>query len=120
MNELVDIITARDPKIRDHSLEVFCRSASAQSLLAACQELDRFRRISDNLYERVRAQFFLYAIHRFYLPHVTGMPSAGLIPFSARECLLNRRFGEAIDILLHSQATAGPSGALSSGLAAAY
>ena len=120
MNALVDVITARDPKIRDQSLEVFCRSASAGGLLAACDELDRFRRTSDNLYERVRAQFFLYAIHRFYLPLLRGIPATGLIPFAARECLLNRRFGESIDILLRSQATAGPSGALSSGLAAAY
>jgi hypothetical protein len=120
MNELVGIITARDPNIRDQSLEVFCRSASAGSLLAACDELDRFRRTSENVYERVRAQFFLYAIHRFYLPHVPEIPTSGLIPFSARECLLNRRFGETIDILLRCQAAAGPSGALSSGLAAAY
>ena len=37
-------------------------------LLAACAELEAFRRRSDNLYERVRALFFLYAIHRFHLP----------------------------------------------------
>ena len=81
MNALVDIITARDPKIRDQSLEVFCRSASAGGLLAACDELDRFRRTSDNLYERVRAQFFLYAIHRFYLPLLRGIPDRHSIAF---------------------------------------
>ena len=31
-------------------------------------ELDAFRRCAENLYERVRTLFFLYAIHRFHLP----------------------------------------------------
>ncbi|HVM74024.1 MAG TPA: UTP--glucose-1-phosphate uridylyltransferase [Candidatus Saccharimonadales bacterium] len=120
MSDLVGIITASDPDIRDQSLEAFCRSASAARLLAECEELDRFRRTSDNLYQRVRAHFFLYAIHRFYLPRAPGMRATGLVPFSARECLLKRRLDEAIDILLRVQSTEGPSGALSSGLAAAY
>ena len=120
MSDLVGIITARDGKIRDQSLEGFCRSASVASLLAGCDELDRFWRTSNNLYERVRAQFFLYAIHRFYLPRAPGMHASGVIPCAAHEGLLRRRYGEAIDILLHSQATAGPNAATSSGLAAAY
>jgi UTP--glucose-1-phosphate uridylyltransferase len=120
MSDLVGIITARDGKIRDQSLEGFCRLASVASLLAECQELDRFWRSSDNLYERVRAQFFLYAIHRFYLPRAPGMQASGVVPFSAHESLLRRRYSEAIDTLLRAQATAGPSGAVSSGLAAAY
>ena len=43
-------------------------TASAEALLAECAALDAFRRQSDNLYERVRALFFLYAIYRFHLP----------------------------------------------------
>ena len=120
MTDLVGIITARDAKTRDQSLEAFCRSASVSNLLAECEKLDRFRRTSDNLYQRVRAQFFLYAIHRFYLPYAPEMRASGQIPLSARESLLKRRFAEAIDILLHSQRDAGPSAAVSSGLAAAY
>ncbi len=42
-----------------------CRSTNCSP---SAQALDRFRRASDNLYERVRALFFLYAIHRFHLP----------------------------------------------------
>ena len=45
------------------------------ALLAECAALDRFRRPSDNLYERVRALFFLYAIHRFHLPLQAGPPA---------------------------------------------
>jgi hypothetical protein len=120
MSDLVGIITARDGNLRDQSLEGFCRSASVTNLLAECDELDRFWRTSDNLYQRVRAQFFLYAIHRFYLPRAPGVHASGVIPFSAHESLLKRRYGEAIDTLLHAQATKGANAAVSSGLAAAY
>jgi hypothetical protein len=120
MSELVRIITARDPNVRNRSLDAFCRPLDVQGLMAECDALDRFRRASDNLYERVRAQFFLYAIHRFHLPYKPGVRAAGLIPFAAHEKLLRRRFDEAIDILLRAQACGGVSAAVSSGLAAAY
>ncbi|MGE5647274.1 MAG: UTP--glucose-1-phosphate uridylyltransferase [Acidobacteriota bacterium] len=120
MSELVRIITARDAETRNRPLDAVCRTLDAGALLAECDELDRFRRASANLYERVRAQFFLYAIHRFHLPYKPGMRAAGLIPFAAHERLLKRRFDEAIDILLRAQACDGASAAVSSGLAAAY
>ena len=68
MSRLVAIITAADPAARDRSLDAVCRPADAAALLAESAALDAFRRSSDNLYERVRALFFLYAIHRFHLP----------------------------------------------------
>jgi hypothetical protein len=58
---LTDIITATDPELRHRALDAFCRSASLETLLAECAHLERFRHQSDNLYERVRACFFLYA-----------------------------------------------------------
>ena len=82
MSELIKIITATDPKTRDRSLDAFCQTASLVELLAECEALDRFRRESDNLYERVRALFFLYAIHRFHLPFKPGMQVKGLISFN--------------------------------------
>ena len=90
--DLIKIITSDDPKVRDSSLDAFCRDASIQSLLAECDELDRFRRNSENLYERVRALFFLYAIHRFHLPGKPGYPSRGNVPFDGYNHLLSRRF----------------------------
>jgi hypothetical protein len=120
MSELVRTITAREPEIRNRPLEAFCRSTDAAGLLAECGELERFRRASDNLYERVRAQFFLYAIHRFHLPGKPGVPEAGLIPFAAYETLMKRRFEEAVEILLGAQTTGGANAAISSGLASAY
>ena len=67
-------------------------------MLSEAEALDRFRRDSDNLYERVRALFFLYAIHRFHLPLKEGIGKAGLIPFAHYEDLLKRRFEEAIEL----------------------
>ncbi len=81
MSELVRIITSTDPAMRNRSLDAFCRAASLADLLAECAALERFRRASDNLYERVRALFFLYAIHRFHLPLKPGARSTGFIPF---------------------------------------
>ena len=80
MSELVHIITATDPEVRNRSLDAWCRTATKAQLLAECAALDAFRRSSDNLYERVRALFFLYAIYRFHLPlHPTSAHT--LIPF---------------------------------------
>ena len=96
-------------------------TATLPDLLAKCAALDRFRRASDNLYERVRAQFFLYAIHRFHLPlHDRGVRAGARFPSPATSNLLKRRFEEAIDIFLAAQAADGPSAAISSALAAAY
>jgi len=120
MSELIKIITASDPDIRNRSLDAFCRSASLAELLAECEALDQLRRESDNLYERVRGLFFLYAIHRFHLPHKAGIQSSGLIPFEGYTNLLKRRFEEAIEIFLEAQAGAGPNDSISSALAAAY
>ncbi len=120
MSELVRIIQAEDTAIRNRPLDGICRPADARALIEECEALDLFRRTSDNLYERVRAQFFLYAIHRFYLPYKPGLRSSGRIPFAAHVHLLNRRFEEAIELLLKTQAAEGASAATSSGLAAAY
>ena len=77
-----------------------------------CASLDRFRRDSDNLYERVRALFFLYAIYRFHLPLKPGLPSGGLVPFDGYDNLLKRRFEEAIDIFLAAPLSDGTASAL--------
>ncbi len=120
MSELETIIRAADPAVRDRPLDSVCRGASLERLLEECGALDALRRSSENLYERVRALFFLYAIHRFHIPMRRGAAGRGLIPFSAYTNLLKRRFDEALDILLAAQAAEGPGAGLSSGLAAGY
>ena len=102
------------------SLDAFCRRASLDQLLAETRDLEAFRRRSENLYERVRALFFLYAIHRFHLPLKPGVNPRGFIPFQGHSHLLQRRFEEAIKVFLACQEKDGPSDAISSALAAAY
>jgi UDP-N-acetylglucosamine pyrophosphorylase len=114
------IITASDAATRNQSLDAFCRSASLSDLLKECDDLEAFRRTSENLYERVRALFFLYAIHRFHLPLKPGMNARGLVSFKGYGHLLQRRFEEAIEEFLASQSADGPNDAISSALAGAY
>jgi hypothetical protein len=120
MQNLTSIITAADPATRNRSLDALCRNASLDALLAACADVDGFRRRSANLYERVRALFFLYALHRFHLPLRPDLRARGLVPFKGYEHLLQRRFEEAIDHFLAVQQADGPSDAICSALAAAY
>ena len=100
---LRQIITAPDSAVRNQSLDAFCGKASLEQLLAECQDLETFRYRRENLYERVRALFFLYAIHRFHLPLKPGVKMRGLIPFQGYAHLLHRRFEEAIKAFLDCQ-----------------
>ncbi len=117
---LIDIICSDDPAVRNLSLDEHCAALSREQLLAACAELDLFRRECHNLYQRVRALFFLYAIHRFHLPRQLQGRECGVIPFGGYENLLARRFSEAISEFLAEQVRSGPSITLSSALATAY
>jgi len=121
VSELWKIITAAAPEVRNRPLETVCGSATAEQLLAESADLERRRHASENLYERVRALFFLSAIHRFHLPRRREAEQGkALAPFSGFEKLLERRYEEAIAIFLAAQSAAGPSDGLSSALAAAY
>src|SRR2546425_9039282 len=123
--DLIDLITATDRALRDRPLDSACAGHSTRQLLEQCAALDTLRRRSDNLYERVRALLFLYAIHRFHLParFLDGSGSTpplssvaalrrmdgsrGHIPFKGYEQLLQRRFEEAIDQFLAAQRDQG-------------
>jgi len=120
LKNLVDIITAADPDLRDLSLETAGQGATLNEWLEQCRQLDAFRRDCPNLYERVRALFFLYAIHRFHLPRQTDLPAIGRVPFEGYVHLLDRRFEEAVDLFLQAQAEQGPNDTLASALAEAY
>src|SRR5512144_2147834 len=94
---LTSVITASELATRNQSLDLLCREASLEALLKQGEELDGFRRHRDNLYERVRALFFLYALHRFHLPARSGLVHS-LIPYEGYTHLLQRRFEDAIDV----------------------
>ncbi|HEX7859733.1 MAG TPA: UTP--glucose-1-phosphate uridylyltransferase [Verrucomicrobiae bacterium] len=119
-SRLVQIITSQDPAVRNMSLDAVCEELDLGALLAETEKLDKFRRESTNLYERVRASFFLYAIHRFHLPRKSGAGLKGNIPFRGYEDLLQRRFPEAIAEFLKTQSEEGPNDSISSALAQAY
>ena len=124
---LVDIIVSEDPAIRNLSLTEYCDNLRIKNsdyvhfqwLLQQCDELDAFRRQSDNLYHVVRALFFMYALHRYHLNKCgTNMPETGIIPFAGYQAILERRFDDAIDEFLGEMRTK-PSVAVSSALSLA-
>jgi hypothetical protein len=117
---LVGIITASDPAIRNRSLDAYARSANLSELLDECRELDTLRQRSANLYERVRACFFLYALNRFHIPLKTDLQGRALVPFAGYDLLLRRRFEEAIGVFQAAVNADGPSDSLASALAASY
>ncbi|MEO9593617.1 UTP--glucose-1-phosphate uridylyltransferase, partial [Rhodopirellula bahusiensis] len=120
LNSLIETITTDQADLRDQSLESLVEDASLAELLDHIEELDRFRRQEENLYQRVRALFFLSAIYRYHLPPQLDQSKSGSIPFEGYEHLLGRRFQEAIDDFLEVQSANGPSDSLSSALASAY
>lgn len=120
MSVLLTIITSTDADTRNTSLDAACRTLSGELLLKECAGLDAFRRRCENLYDRVRCLFFLYAIHRFHLPQRLEGRESGRIPFAGYEHMLNRRYQEAIDLFLASLQQDGPSVSLSSALGEAY
>jgi UDP-glucose pyrophosphorylase len=119
VSRLLSIITGSGQE-RDASLDSVCRSAGLNDLLRECSSLDEFRRNCDNLYHRVRALFFLYAIHRFHIPTRAPSDLSAQIPFGGYQNLLERRFEEAISIFLAAQEQQGASTSISSALAAGY
>ena len=131
-NILINVILSEELSERDRSLEDLLAGASLADLLAQADALDGFRRECGNLYQRVRALFFLYAIYRFWVPRALPPASTtrgGGIPFLGYQHLLARRFEEAIDVFLAAQRGGGETGApgngggsdgLASALAAAY
>src|SRR5688572_29399593 len=120
LRDVVDIIASSDPALRDQAIDAWCAGKTIDELLAAVDRLDTYRRTESNLYQRVRALFFIAAIHRYHLPARNELPRLGRVPFEGFRHLLERRFEEGITVFLDAQRTAGPSETLSSALAAAH
>ena len=119
-SKLVEIIEASAAAFRDHSLDAACLGLSVDELLAECSALEDLRRHSDNLYDRVRSLFFLYAIHKFELPRRPAFKTRGHLSHVGWQYLLERRYEEAIAVFLAVQARDGANDVVSSALAAAY
>ena len=119
MSNLTELITSSNNRIRNTSLDDYCKKLSLNALLKECEALENFWRNSSNLYERVRALFFLYAIYRFHLPD-KGIKTKGLIPFEGYDHFLNRRYIEAVDVFRSKMEESGLSDGISSALAKTY
>lgn len=120
MSKLVKIIISEEKNYRNTSLDSICSSATLEQLLEECDALDDFWRKSNNLYEKVRALFFLYAIHRFHIPLCNNITAGGQIPFDGYNNHLKRRFEEAIECFIKFQKQNGPSQGISSSLSTSY
>lgn len=117
---LIQTITSRDPAVRNRSLNALLEAMPVSDVLRECEELEVFRRSSENLYERVRACLFLFATYRFHLQEAPGVSRVGLMPFDGYVDLLERRFEEAITKFRDVLRRGGPNGAIFSALADAY
>ena len=102
------------------TFEVLCRTADRAGLERMTDELENYRRSAGNFYHRVRAVFFLEAIHRYFLPAHFAEDDEGSIPYDGHRLALARRFEEAVAWYLAHRERNGSSDALSSALAAAY
>ncbi len=120
IRSLLETIESDDPAIRDRSLSELLIGMSTSDLLAACKELERFRRRSENLYERVRASMFLHAIYQYHIQESPEIPASGYVPYDGFEDLLDRRFERAIALFLRAFDEQGPNGTVASALAQAY
>lgn len=120
MTDLAALITAEDATLRNTPLEDACAGAGLAELLEQSRQLDRLRKASPNLYERVRALLFLAALRRYWIPESAGAGGEGRISFDGYAHLLDRRFEEAIGSFLQSESEQGPSVTTSSALALAY
>ena len=118
LHSLTHLITSSDPAVRNRSLDESVRGMSLPDLLECCRDLDRYRRSCSNLYERVRALFFLSAVYRYHLPAKLLPDAFGRVSYDGFVHLLNRRFDEAIDEFLASETRVTDTSA--SALAVAY
>ena len=117
---LIETITSPDPSARDRSVRDLIAGASAEETLGACDDLEQFRRASENLYERVRASMFLHAIYRYAVQDSPEVAGTGLIPFDGFKDLMGRRFEQAIAAFRGALKREGPNGTVASALAQAY
>lgn len=120
MHPLLNIIREEDASIRDQSVDTWCREQSFESLIEAAKSLELYRRSESNLYQRVRALFFLHTLHRYHLPQQPELGKSGRVAYRAFQHLWDRRFEEAISVLLDEQVEQRPNDTLSSALAAGY
>jgi len=79
-NELIETIISEDDNLRNRSINYLLQNKNKDEPLKSAEELEEFRRSSDNLYHKVRATLFLYVIYRFYLQEHREIKACGKVP----------------------------------------
>ncbi|WP_207423641.1 UTP--glucose-1-phosphate uridylyltransferase [Desertivirga brevis] len=120
MNVFVETITSVEPEKRNRSFFELASKFSSKELLNELLQLEKFRKSTDNLYDKVRAILFLNSGFRYFLTEAKDIPDTGKIPYRGFEDLLGRRFEEAISVFLNDLSKNGPNAALFSGIAECY
>lgn len=119
-NAFIETILSDEDSKRDRSLSSLCENLSLHELLDAASDLENFRHAEPSLYHKVRALFYLQAIHRYYIPEQPGFKDQSKLNYEAHELMLERRFEEAIKVLLEEMERIGANDSISSSLAKAY
>ena len=99
-NQLIETIVSQDDNIRNRSINYLLKGIKTDELLKQSEELEEFRRSSDNLYHKVRASLFLFVIYRFYLQENPEGHLYGKTPFNGVRRAYERDFEGALDIFL--------------------
>jgi UDP-N-acetylglucosamine pyrophosphorylase len=120
MNIFINTITSKKPEIRNKSFYDLCKNLSVPDLISNFTELEKFRKTTANLYERVRACIFLYAGYRFCLMESDKLANAGIIPNEGYENYLKRNYEKAIGIFLSTINKNGQNSNIFSCLAECY
>ncbi len=119
-NPFIEVIESENNDINNRSFESLCEGQSTHNLLRLSNELEIFRKKADNLYHRVRATHFLFALFRFYLQDSPEFSASGVIPESGFKYLLDRKFEQALSVFFEAIHNNAPNGALFSAIASAY
>lgn len=118
--EIIKTITSTNEALRNRSEEELLDGLNREELLQTAEGLESFRCQTKNLYHKVRAALFLYAICRFYLMEREDEKRTGRMPYEGVKAVLERRFEEAVEIFLTALSAQGCNKALLSALAASY
>jgi len=118
-NPVIETITSDDPAVRDRTAEELLAGRTEEELLRLAGEIDIFLWRSNNLYQRVRAGLFLFAIYRFFLPAAAGLRSEPL-PAGAGRLLRGQDWTGALRLLRPVLKAGAPEPARSAAAEAYY
>ncbi|MBI4698385.1 MAG: UTP--glucose-1-phosphate uridylyltransferase, partial [Nitrospirae bacterium] len=98
MSTLIETIVSEDNALRHRSIDILLKNINRDDLLKYSAELEAFRKLSSNLYFKVRASLFLFVICRFHLQKNIDVNPRGNIPFNAVKAAFERDFERSIEI----------------------